>query len=84
MYQSLQYSSIPGNEAADREALRGASLPLQSHMKQMSVAGAKRWARTVANQDLSAYQDSQSVQQRLRQDCARLLRPAELRLLRES
>ena len=66
------HSGIPGNEAADKEAKRGANLPLQAHSKQMSLAGAKQWAYTTANQEFLAYQNSQPAHRRLRPDCARL------------
>ena len=69
---------------ADKEAQHGANLPLESHAKQMSVAGAKRWAHTTANQDFSTYQISQPTHHRLRPDCARLQAHAELRLPRKS
>ena len=49
------HRKITGNEAADREAVRGANLPLSHHSKELSLAGAKKWARLTSKQDFLTY-----------------------------
>ena len=59
-------------------------LPLELHARQMSVAGAKRWAYTTAKRDFSTYRNSLPAHHRLRPDCARSQPHVELQLRRKS
>ena len=78
------HKRILENKIADREALRGANLPLKTHARQMSIAGAKQWAHTTANQEFSTYQNSQPAHHCLRPDCACSQSHAELQLPQKS
>ena len=77
------HGGIFGNEAADKEASHGANLSLDLHSRQMSLAGAKKWAKTATNRDFLAYQNSLPTSWRLRPEYAQSHPPIELQFPRK-
>ena len=71
---------VPTSPGIKSSQSRSANLPLQLHTSQMSAAGARRWARTLADQKFSSYQNSLPLHQRLRLSHAGSQPSTELRL----